>query len=126
MTDEERLAKIKTLLQVFLAPRSTSLGPYAESHTTPHLSASQQAAYDTLCAEASAPPNEVPTNVALESRLERMREMVRILLNLPKGDPGTATIDRRRAGSAEQRAAFEELKAQAGLSAPGDGPRPLR
>ena len=61
MTDEERLAKIKTLLQVFLAPRSTSLGPYAESHTAPHLTASQQAAYDTLCAEASASAaNEAP------------------------------------------------------------------
>jgi hypothetical protein len=125
MTDAERLAKIRTLLQVFLAPRSTGLGPYEESHSVPRLSAEQQDAYDALCSEASASTDKVP-GVGREERLARMREIVRVLLNLPKAGSSPMGIDRRRPGSDEQRAAFEELRQQAGLSSAAPGVKGLR
>ena len=109
MTDAERLDRIRMLLHVFLGARSAKPGSSGGGQAAPSLTAAQQAAYDALCREAGSTTGSAP-GAAPEERIERMRELVRVLLNVPKPSADSFGKERRRSGNDEHRAAFEELK----------------
>jgi hypothetical protein len=116
MTDPERLDKIRTLLHVFLDPHSSGLSPSGKGDSAPNLSAAQQTAYDALCREAGSSMGDA-SGAAPEERIERMRELVRILLNCPRPPSDAIGTERRRSGNDEHRAAFEKLKEHLGVVA---------